>query len=108
MERDNFKCTLCGDSETTLNVHHEEYSGNPWEANPDKLKTICQDCHKIVSFNKYILIDRCYKQESIIITHGFYYEEKCICIFDKDSSELLVSFLKNGNAINALIQFNNG
>lgn len=45
MMRDDFTCTKCGDTETTLNVHHEKYIGEPWET-PDKyLKTLCENCH---------------------------------------------------------------
>ena len=46
--RDNFTCTLCGDADSELHVHHEEYSGDPWEAPIDKLKTLCKHCHKFV------------------------------------------------------------
>jgi 5-methylcytosine-specific restriction endonuclease McrA len=54
LNRDNFKCTLCGDKETELHVHHEEYSGDPWEAPVDKLKTLCKHCHKVVEYHKSI------------------------------------------------------
>lgn len=48
LQKDDFKCTLCGDRETELHIHHEEYSGEPWEAPIDKLKTLCKHCHKVV------------------------------------------------------------
>jgi hypothetical protein len=48
LQRDGFKCTLCRDAETELHIHHEEYSGDPWEAPVEKLKTLCKHCHKIV------------------------------------------------------------
>lgn len=47
--RDNFTCTLCGDKETTLHVHHEEYNGEPWEADTNKLKSICKHCHHLIT-----------------------------------------------------------
>ena len=48
MQRDNFKCQLCGDSENELHVHHIEYSdGEPWEIENEKLITVCGACHKI-------------------------------------------------------------
>lgn len=47
LQRDNFTCTICGDTESTLHVHHEVYSGEPWDAPLDKLKTVCEDCHTI-------------------------------------------------------------
>ena len=43
--RDNWKCTKCGNDKITLAVHHESYSGNPWEVSNDKLTTICEPCH---------------------------------------------------------------
>lgn len=46
--RDNFACTKCGDTQTTLAVHHLYYKGEPWEAPDDALKTVCQDCHEII------------------------------------------------------------
>ena len=51
-ERDNFKCTLCGDDKTTLNVHHEKYFKQPWDAELDDLKTLCFTCHSIVELCK--------------------------------------------------------
>lgn len=47
-ERDNFSCILCQDKETTLNVHHERYLKNPWDANLSDLTTLCKYCHAIV------------------------------------------------------------
>lgn len=48
LERDNFTCTLCMDSRTTLHVHHEAYLGNPWDISDDKLRTVCLHCHDII------------------------------------------------------------
>lgn len=48
-ERDGAKCTLCGDTETTLNVHHLKYHGsNPWDAPDEDLITLCEMCHLLV------------------------------------------------------------
>lgn len=44
--RDNWKCTLCGDYVTTLDVHHTIYKGKPWEVPIEHLKTVCRHCHK--------------------------------------------------------------
>jgi 5-methylcytosine-specific restriction endonuclease McrA len=46
MNRDNFTCLACGDSKSTLNVHHMYYNGNPWDAHIDSLETLCETCHK--------------------------------------------------------------
>lgn len=48
LQRDNFACTLCCDTETTLHIHHEKYSGEPWEIPNEHLKTVCEDCHDIL------------------------------------------------------------
>ncbi len=47
--RDKFKCMLCGDTETTLNVHHIVYKKEykkPWEYPNNLLITLCESCHK--------------------------------------------------------------
>jgi hypothetical protein len=46
MQRDNFKCTQCGDTSTTQNVHHWQYSKEPWDAKNEDLTTVCRSCHE--------------------------------------------------------------
>ncbi len=46
LSRDDFTCLCCGDSSSTLNVHHKQYSGNPWDAPLDALETLCHACHE--------------------------------------------------------------
>lgn len=82
MQRDNFTCTLCGDDRTTLNVHHEDYSGNPWEISHELLKTVCQHCHavihklseyKITNIHKKISINRrCWEVVALTTTDTVY------------------------------------
>lgn len=52
LQRDRFRCRLCGDEETTLHIHHLTYVGDPWEAPLDQLITLCQHCHSIVETKK--------------------------------------------------------
>lgn len=54
LNRDNFTCQLCGDTETQLQVHHKRYiTGNdPWEYGNNDLITACQDCHKLIEDTK--------------------------------------------------------
>jgi hypothetical protein len=54
MQRDNFTCQLCGDKETTLNVHHIVYINNKkcWEYKNKDLITLCEHCHKEVEILK--------------------------------------------------------
>lgn len=54
MRRDDFTCQLCGDKETTLNVHHHEYWPNtePWNYPDDNFQTLCRWCHQLVEITK--------------------------------------------------------
>lgn len=46
-ERDGWACQECGDTKTTLNVHHRQYRRGlkPWEYNDGELVTLCRPCH---------------------------------------------------------------
>lgn len=46
MQRDGFACLACSDTTRTLNVHHKQYRGNPWEAKMEMLETLCESCHE--------------------------------------------------------------
>lgn len=47
LENADFECELCGDSESTLNVHHKYYikDNNPWEYKDKALACYCEYCH---------------------------------------------------------------
>lgn len=48
LERDEWTCQWCGDTKTTLHVHHEAYEGaDPWDTDKELLTTVCADCHSI-------------------------------------------------------------
>lgn len=46
LERDEFSCKSCGDTEKTLNVHHIAYDTNPWDTEDKLLITLCEECHE--------------------------------------------------------------
>jgi len=48
LERDGWCCQNCGDSESTLHVHHKYYERNkePWEYPLDAFLTLCEQCHE--------------------------------------------------------------
>lgn len=46
MERDGWRCSACGSSDDTLNVHHAKYGSDPWDTAPKYLQTLCERCHK--------------------------------------------------------------
>ena len=47
MQRDEFKCTECGDEQSTLHVHHLYYVKNreAWDYPAFSLTTLCESCH---------------------------------------------------------------
>lgn len=47
MEAAAFSCESCGDTETTLNVHHRRYVKGrmAWEYERSELQCLCQPCH---------------------------------------------------------------
>lgn len=47
LQRDEWKCTVCGDAEQTLHVHHKWYTKGkaPWEYPDICLRTLCDECH---------------------------------------------------------------
>lgn len=48
MNRYNFKCSLCGEEDETLHIHHWKYiyGVDPWDYPDGLLSTLCDDCHK--------------------------------------------------------------
>lgn len=50
LQRDNFTCQICTDTETELQIHHKKYTGEPYEAPEDDLVTMCKCCHKAETY----------------------------------------------------------
>jgi 5-methylcytosine-specific restriction endonuclease McrA len=47
LERDNWQCCSCGDSQSNLQVHHLLYARrDPWDYPDDVYQTLCENCHK--------------------------------------------------------------
>lgn len=55
LERDEWACQLCFDSESTLNVHHKYYlkGYNPWDYPMEALVSLCETCHISEKENRY-------------------------------------------------------
>lgn len=51
-QRDEFMCRNCGETDMTLHVDHKVYHKgfDPWEYENYELQTLCEDCHKDVTF----------------------------------------------------------
>lgn len=64
LNRDNWTCVLCKDTETTLHIHHHEYryGKEPWDYEDDNFATLCEHCHHEVTVEKYNI-----KTQSVII-----------------------------------------
>jgi len=47
-QRDGWRCQSCGDTQSTLHVHHRWYERDcqPWEHDPEALVTLCATCHQ--------------------------------------------------------------
>ena len=99
LERDEWKCKKCFDSESTLVVHHLKYEQGkePWECDEKYLITLCQSCHDAEfevrpEYEKMIL--------SILKEKGFMADDlyRIVCglvYFEiKYASEVTASFLE--------------
>ena len=64
LQRDEWMCRRCYDSDTTLVVHHRRYISNllPWEYDDSLLVTLCEECHKTeteqISDSVTVLVDK--------------------------------------------------
>lgn len=56
LNRERFTCQVCGSTTKTLHVHHLIYSGrDPWDAPPETLECLCEDCHEFrEEFNRFV------------------------------------------------------
>ncbi|MGE4518930.1 MAG: DnaB-like helicase C-terminal domain-containing protein [Desulfobacteraceae bacterium] len=77
MERDEWKCKICQDSENELVVHHKRYLKDlePWEYDKNDLITLCVNCHE----KEHSVLD------SFLVSRGIdefvtNIDEKTICI----------------------------
>lgn len=78
LNRDNFTCQDCGDTESQLQVHHKSYVfGNKvWEYDNDNLVTLCETCHSCLTDLKKIIKLRIDNQ--FISSDQLHYVEKII------------------------------
>jgi hypothetical protein len=54
LNRDEWACQNCGDTETTLHVHHRWYEPGfePWDYSNECLITLCECCHESEELSK--------------------------------------------------------
>lgn len=102
MQRDEFKCCYCSDSETELQIHHLKYNGEPWEAKNEDLITLCKHCHSLISGDKTLDVIRI---EKIKV-----YENVALIVNERYKNEFITSvhaYEKNGTTTH-LISFKKG
>ena len=110
LNRDNFTCKLCGDSETELHVHHLKYTGsNPENAPNEDLETLCKDCHWAKTFldkDEYAPLISAKKVGKYFITIE---SDGGMTVFKMENDKLncFVSFSKNSPVMKELINFSN-
>lgn len=92
-KRDKFACKLCGDTETTLNIHHKKYiyGKNPWEYKNADLITLCQHCHNEVTDITKITNENF----DNIKTYKVVYKEGSRISYTISGSKLFMSIYKN-------------
>lgn len=64
LERDQWKCVVCGNGKATLHVHHWQYEGaDPWDTPDEWLSAMCADCHRgeteLRRESEIVLIEAC-------------------------------------------------
>lgn len=47
LKRDEYTCQLCLKQQSSLEVHHCLYEGEPWEAPIESLESLCDTCHEL-------------------------------------------------------------
>lgn len=106
LNRDEFTCQMCGDKESELHIHHEKYTGEPWEAHEDTLRTICFHCHAVVELLKD-------EDNEIVIRKVLKYETGAmdvalVCILEKGLAHYSICFLsfnKHDKKIDQIMSF---
>ena len=107
LNRDNFTCQHCGDTETELHVHHLKYSREPHEAPLEDLATLCKICHKFETFEEFESPPKKYvKYTSAMV---ILLENGSVVLYDTENNELqhVVTFDVKNNILKKLYDLNN-
>jgi hypothetical protein len=84
-QRDEWRCQGCGDSESTLHIHHRRYiqGREPWDYEDKLLLTLCEECHEEEKVYRpdiecdliEVLKEKFLSDDILSILHGFYISE---------------------------------
>jgi hypothetical protein len=98
-QRDNFTCQHCGDTESTLHVHHLSYQPKtqPWDYPMENFQTLCRWCHEIAGIVSdsgmeiFSVSKRIIHNETLtfFIVHAGDHNKKGFYIFDIKDDELV-------------------
>lgn len=104
LNRDNFKCCLCGDEETELHVHHLKYTAEPWSAPISDLETLCKYCHHLTEATKEwgVRFIKCFGQEDKKIILD---DSGTINLF-KDG-DIVLRLAQKSDAITSIVELSN-
>jgi len=114
LNRDQFTCQYCGDTETTLQVHHKKYTKEPWDAPNEDLITTCEHCHQFIESNKSLLALnevrklKTLKGSILLLGIGNEHENNEMCssiLLIKSNKEIQIDFSFNPEITDFLIDF---
>jgi hypothetical protein len=116
LERDNWCCVKCGDTETTLHIHHLKYTGKPWEAPKSDLVTLCAVCHSFFSTEdvKYETVNFITKLDKVYLDapiKGYIVDTNDQTLYyntHQNEFVFILGFRKNSKVLSTLYKINNG
>lgn len=116
LERDKWCCVKCGDTETTLHIHHLKYTGKPWEAPAKDLSTLCADCHLLFSKTdvdfefvvKIVKFPKVYVESNIRGVAVCYKMATAYYNIEESIINHIITFSKKSTILKKLYQLNNG
>ena len=94
MQRDDWTCTRCRETERELHVHHMsyEYGREPWDYPLDNFRTLCCDCHEEESALRAVIDD---KTRKALRKEGVLAVEWLEALFAEREDALLYAHLVN-------------
>lgn len=94
LNRDEFTCQSCFDTESTLHVHHRYYvkDSEPWEYPDHFLITLCISCHEFETENAYNvqreLVER-FKCAGFLVTDLMYVSAGLLTAVGRENERML-------------------
>lgn len=89
LQRDNFTCSCCGDTKSSLHIHHFKYNGDPWDVDNSCLTTFCELCHFAHEFYDNFIIQKIIKKEKPKSTLLIIYCDNAILFSEILNNEVL-------------------